>query len=113
MLDLLDQFGAKATFFVLGWNAQRVPDLVRRIASRGHEIASHGFYHNLCCNESINSLKEDLTVSKKILEDIIGSQVYGYRAPSFSIAQKILEVIEECGFVYDSNVNSYTSNLFL
>jgi polysaccharide deacetylase family protein (PEP-CTERM system associated) len=107
ILDLLDQFNVKATFFVLGWNAQCAPKLIHDIHTRGHEVASHGYYHNLCHLQSGCALRDDLLNSKKILEDAIGSPVYGYRAPSFSINEKILKVIEECGFLYDSSFNSF------
>jgi polysaccharide deacetylase family protein (PEP-CTERM system associated) len=96
-----------ATFFVLGWLAERLPGLVREIHSRGHEIASHGYNHNLCNQQSCEDLKKDLKDSKKLLEDIIGSQVYGYRAPSFAINNDILQVIEDCGYLYDSSYNSF------
>ncbi len=97
----------KATFFILGWIAERLPNLVKEIHSRGHEVASHGFSHELCYDCGIEKLKNDLTDSKKLLEDITGSWVYGYRAPSFSINDDILKVIEECGYLYDSSYNSF------
>jgi hypothetical protein len=96
-----------ATFFVLGWIAERLPDLVREIHAHGHEVASHGYYHNLCNEQSTADLKRDLCDSKKLLEDIIGAPVYGYRAPSFSIGNDILEIIEKCGYLYDSSFNSF------
>ena len=98
----------KATFFVLGWLAERLPHLVREIHSRGHEIASHGYYHNLCNDQSHEDLKADLCDSKTLLEDIIGTQVYGYRAPSFAINNNILKIIEDCGYLYDSSYNSFS-----
>jgi peptidoglycan-N-acetylglucosamine deacetylase len=97
----------KATFFVLGWLAERLPHLVREIHSRGHEVASHGYSHNLCYDCGNNELREDLSISKKLLEDIIGAPVYGYRAPSFSINNDVLKVIEDCGYLYDSSYNSF------
>ena len=101
------QGNPKATFFVLGWLAERLPNLVREIHSRGHEVASHGYYHNLCNKQSNEDLKTDLCDSKTLLEDIIGNQVYGYRAPSFAINNDILKIIEECGYLYDSSYNSF------
>ena len=101
------QNSPKASFFVLGWLAERLPGLVREIHSRGHEVASHGYNHNLCNQQSCEDLKKDLKDSKKLLEDIIGSQVYGYRAPSFAINNDILQVIEDCGYLYDSSYNSF------
>jgi len=97
----------KATFFVLGWLAERLPHLVQEIHSRGHEVASHGYYHNLCNEQSHEDLKADLCDSKSLLEDIIGTQVYGYRAPSFAINNDILKIIEDCGYLYDSSYNSF------
>jgi len=105
--DELTKNSLKATFFVLGWLAERLPHLVREIQKRGHEIASHGFYHNLCNKESHKRLKQDLLDSKKLLEDIISAPVFGYRAPSFSISDDTLKVIEECGYLYDSSFNSF------
>ena len=115
ILDLLDTqqsnpsnpTNPKATFFVLGWIAERLPHLVREIHVRGHEVASHGYYHNLCNKQSVQNLKKDLKYSKKLLEDIIGSKVVGYRAPSFAINDDILKIIEDCGYYYDSSFNSF------
>jgi polysaccharide deacetylase family protein (PEP-CTERM system associated) len=100
----------KATFFVLGWIARRIPSLVQEIHSRGHEIASHGLNHQLCYNCSRDALKKDITDSKKLLEDITGQPVYGYRAPSFSVTEDVLELLQECGYYYDSSVNSFRGN---
>ncbi|MBT8349731.1 MAG: DUF3473 domain-containing protein [Deltaproteobacteria bacterium] len=97
----------KATFFVLGWLAKRIPHLINEIHDRGHEVASHGFSHNLCAEQSSHSLKQDLLDSKKLLEDTIGYSVNGFRAPSFSINNDILKVIENCGYLYDSSFNSF------
>jgi polysaccharide deacetylase family protein (PEP-CTERM system associated) len=119
LLDLLDSFtgsrtndrsrGGKVrgTFFVLGWIAERLPHLVREIHSRGHEVASHGYQHRLCGECSFQDFKTDLIESKKRLEDIIAAPIYGYRAPSFSINDGILKLIEECGYLYDSSFNSF------
>ena len=97
----------KATFFILGWLAERLPQLIREIYARGHEVASHGYNHRLCHQESSDSLKFDLIRSKGLLEDMIGSAVYGYRAPSFSISNDILKTIQDCGYRYDSSFNSF------
>jgi len=97
----------KATFFVLGWIAERLPHLVREIQARGHEIASHGYGHELCREQSTEDLKNDLVKSKNLLEDITGEPVYGYRAPSFSINDHILQLIRETGYLYDSSFNSF------
>lgn len=121
-LDFLDMAGSgtangsrpggplRATFFVLGWVAKRVPGLVRQIHARGHEVASHGFNHNLNNRCSAEELKKDLLGSKKILEDIVGCAVHGYRAPSFSINDEVLGILEECGYSYDSSFNSFAGN---
>ena len=97
----------KATFFVLAWLAERLPHLVREIQARGHEVASHGFYHELCPQLSPVELARDLSESKKMLEDLLGIPVLGYRAPSFSIDEKSLKIIEDCGYHYDSSFNSF------
>jgi polysaccharide deacetylase family protein (PEP-CTERM system associated) len=120
LLDLLDAVRAcggesppvkpRATFFVLGWIAQRARHLVREIHARGHEIASHGFSHELSGKHSADELKEDLITSKRLLEDMIGAPVNGYRAPSFSVSPHVLKIIEECGYMYDSSYNSFTIN---
>ena len=99
-----------ATFFVLGWIAERLPNLVREINNRGHEIASHGYSHKLCYKCSKEDLVKDIADSKKLLEDIIGDRVYGYRAPSFSVNDGALKDIERCGYLYDSSLNSFTLN---
>ncbi len=121
-LDLLDTAGSemsksgvpvaplRGTFFVLGWVAERLPGLVREIRSRGHEVASHGYNHGLCNSSSAEELKKDFRESKKILEDILGTAVLGYRAPSFSIDERALAILEECGYLYDSSFNSFSGN---
>ena len=83
----------KGTFFILGWVAKRLPSLVRDIQARGHEVASHGFYHQLCYRSSREELKRDLEDSKSLLEDILGQQVHGYRAPSFSVTEDVLKLV--------------------
>jgi polysaccharide deacetylase family protein (PEP-CTERM system associated) len=97
----------KGTFFVLGWIAERLPHLVREIHARGHEISSHGYGHKLCSQCTTEGLEEDLVKSRKLLEDLIGDPVYGYRAPSFSISDDILKIIKQCGYQYDSSFNSF------
>jgi polysaccharide deacetylase family protein (PEP-CTERM system associated) len=116
ILALLDKVSAgretpvKATFFILAWIARKLPRLVREISAAGHEVASHGYSHQLCVDQSESELRSDLEKSKKILEDTIGSQVFGYRAPSFSISQRILEMIREAGYTYDASYNSFGMN---
>ena len=117
ILDLLDYIAeennhshAHATFFVLGWLAERIPLLVREIYARGHEVASHGYFHRPCLELSFSELKKDLSDSKSQLEDIIGDRVFGYRAPNFSIDNNVLKTIESCGYTYDSSYNSFSMN---
>ncbi len=97
----------RATFFILGWIAERFPNLVAEIYQRGHEIASHGFNHQLCYNQTTDDLRQDLIKSKQILQDIIGQEVSGYRAPSFSITDEAISMLQEVGYLYDSSYNSY------
>ncbi|SCX95215.1 XrtA system polysaccharide deacetylase [Desulfoluna spongiiphila] len=109
LLDLLDGGGQRreATFFVLGWLAERYPHLVREIYGRGHEIASHGFNHHLPAMQTRKALREDLLKSRTLLEDLIGERVWGYRAPSFAVNEEVLALIQECGYLYDSSYNSF------
>jgi polysaccharide deacetylase family protein (PEP-CTERM system associated) len=108
LLDLFDRFHVLATFFVLGWIAERCPGLVKEIKIRGHEVASHGYGHQLCYELSFSELKEDLYRSKSLLEDITGQPVHGYRAPSFSITQGLLDLLKELGYRYDSSYNDFS-----
>jgi polysaccharide deacetylase family protein (PEP-CTERM system associated) len=112
ILDLLDSFdfGPKATFFVLGWVARKCPDLVQNIAQRGHEVASHGFGHGLCSQMTPKELAQDLDMSRKMLEDMLGLPVSGYRAPSFSITPTALNLIQKAGYRYDSSYNSFSGH---
>jgi polysaccharide deacetylase family protein (PEP-CTERM system associated) len=102
--------GIHATFFILGWVAERMPHLVREIHSLGHEVASHGFNHELAGNCRHEDLQKDIVGSKKLLEDIIGGPVYGYRAPNFSINTDLLKLVEDSGYLYDSSYNSFSAN---
>lgn len=107
ILSLLDEHGARATYFVLGWIAERYPQLVRRIAAQGHEIASHGYAHERVTAQSCSEFREDVTRAKRVLEDIAGTAVRGYRAPSFSIGRDnlwALACLREAGYVYSSSV---------
>ena len=97
----------QASFFILGWIAERHPNLVKEIAKRGHEVASHGYNHLLCNKISQQELLRDLKYSKKLLEDLTGNNIVGYRAPSFSISDDILRIIEQAGYQYDSSYNSF------
>lgn len=107
LLDLLDERGVKATFFILTWNAERHPYLVRDIAARGHEIASHGHLHHLLYRQTREEASADIARSVAILENLTGTKILGYRAPTFSIRRDndwALDVLLELGFAYDSSV---------
>lgn len=107
ILDILDEANARATFFVLGWTAEKFPELVKEIDKRGHEVASHGYWHKLIYRMSKNEFKEDLDKSIKVLEHSIGKKVLGFRAASCSITKDSLwafDVLEERGIEYDSSV---------
>lgn len=104
ILDILDRYDTKATFFVLGWIAERVPDLVAEIHRAGHEIATHGYGHELVYTLNVNEFREDIRRSKNILEEITGGRVFGYRAPNFSITDQALDVLQDEGFLYDSSL---------
>lgn len=107
ILELFDAHNVHATFFVLGLAAQKSPQLVREIQQAGHEIQSHGYGHRLIFNQTPQQFREDVTRSKKLLEDIIGEPICGYRAPAFSITEKTLwalDVLVDCGFEFDSSI---------
>ena len=87
LLDLFDEFGVKATFFVLGWVAERRRALVRKIADRGHEVACHGYSHRLVYEQSPKDFRRELVLSRKLLQDASGQPVEGHRAASFSIVR--------------------------
>ena len=115
VLGLLDDAGVKGTFFVLTWNAERHPEVVRRIAHAGHEVASHGYAHRLIYEQSPAEFRADVDRAKNILEDITGTRVLGYRAPSFSITGRslwALDVLLDCGYRYDSSVFPVKDSLY-
>ena len=107
VLSLLEEHGVKGTFFVLTWNAERHPEVVRRIHDAGHEIATHGYAHRIVYEQTPAEFRGDVERAKKTLEDLIGEPVLGYRAPSFSFTRDSLwapDVLLELGFHYDSSV---------
>ncbi len=107
ILSILDEYKIKATFFALGWIAERHPILIRTIFNEGHEVASHGYNHEMINHLSKESFKEDITKTKKILEDITGNKVNGYRAPTFSINNSsfwALNILCQQGYSYDSSI---------
>lgn len=107
ILDMFDEAGVKGTFFTLGWVAQRRPEMMRRIAAAGHEIASHGWDHARVFTLNAKRFAYDLSETRKLLEDLTGQKVHGYRAPSFSIDARTPwahEVLAEQGYLYSSSV---------
>ena len=107
LLQQLDEHDVRATFFVLGWVAARYPELIREIHTAGHELASHGWDHELVYDQSPGEFEQDVVRTKGYLEDLTGTAIYGYRAPSFSIVTHnwwALDVLARTGHVYDSSV---------
>ncbi len=106
LLEMLAEHGARGTFFVLGWIAERHPALVRDIAAAGHEVASHGWGHRRVTHLTPEQFRRSVRASREVLEDLAGAPVLGYRAPSFSIAagcEWALDVLLEEGYRYDSS----------
>lgn len=107
LLDLFARHEARATFFVLGWVAERHPALIRRIRDAGHEIACHGFGHQLVYELGPERFREDLSRARRTIEDACGVAVRGYRAPSYSVTERslwALDILVEQGFEYDSSI---------
>lgn len=107
ILDLLYEHKTKATFFVLGWVAERQPKLVQAIHEGGHEVASHGYAHQRIDTQTPGQFREETRRSKQILEDTIGDSIIGYRAASYSITAATLwalDILREEGFLYDSSI---------
>ncbi|HVN70991.1 MAG TPA: XrtA system polysaccharide deacetylase [Desulfomonilia bacterium] len=107
LLDLLQIRNIRATFFCLGWVAERHPGLIKRIYTARHEIACHGYAHKVIYQQDHAAFCEDVSRSKNILEDITGEPVIGYRAPTYSITERTLwalKILEDLGFLYDSSI---------
>jgi polysaccharide deacetylase family protein (PEP-CTERM system associated) len=107
ILAMLDEYDVKGTFFILGWVAERVPQLAKEICRRGHEIACHGYGHQLIYHLGPKKFRADVRRAKRLLEDLTGVGIAGYRAPSYSITGRsmwALEVLVEEGFRYDSSI---------
>lgn len=107
LLSVLEKHGARGTFFVLGWLAQHRPEVVRTIADAGHEIASHGFWHEPVTRLDCSAFRDDIRASKRSLEDLLGVAVMGYRAPNFSIVpgcEWAFDILLEEGYRYDSSL---------
>ncbi|MCH8537247.1 MAG: DUF3473 domain-containing protein [Alkalimonas sp.] len=106
ILDVFEKNQAKATFFILGWVAEKFPELIRDIHRRGHEVASHGYSHTKATTQTPAQFLQDITSAKHLLEDIIGAEVTGYRAPSFSICAEnewAFASLKEAGYRYSSS----------
>lgn len=107
LLDLFDETQIKATFFVLGWVAERYPQLVKDIVGRGHEIASHGYSHQLVYKQTPQIFRQETLASKQLLEDIAQVPITGYRAASYSVTRQslwALDILLELGFTWDSSI---------
>jgi polysaccharide deacetylase family protein (PEP-CTERM system associated) len=115
LLDIFDLHNTKSTFFVLGWVANKFPLLIKEIKNRGHEVASHGYSHQLIYNQSCKIFKDETFYSKYLLEDITGKPIRGYRAASYSITKKslwALDILVEAGFKYDSSIYPVHHDLY-
>lgn len=115
LLELFADHGARATFFVLGWVGEKFPELIRRIADAGHEVASHGYRHYRVAEQSPDEYRTDVRVTKALLEDIIGDRVRGYRAPSFSIGEDTLwalDILADEGYEYSSSIYPIRHDLY-
>jgi polysaccharide deacetylase family protein (PEP-CTERM system associated) len=107
LLDIFDEFRVRSTFFILGWVAERHPNLVRDIAWRGHEVASHGYAHRLIYDQTPAAFRHDVRRAKRVIEDACGRGLRGYRAPSYSVTPRslwALDVLLEEGHEYDASI---------
>ena len=107
ILELLDKYNVIATFFVLGWIAERVPSLIAEIADKGHEIATHGYSHTLLTEMTPSEFESDLRKALAVTNDIVDCEIIGFRAPSFTVTGKTMwavDVLKENGINYDSSV---------
>lgn len=115
ILDLFAQHQVKATFFTLGWVAERYPEIVKRVVSEGHELASHGYEHIRVTEQTPEQFRADIKKTKQILEDLGGQSIVGYRAASYSIGAKnlwALQVLEEEGHLYSSSIYPVKHDLY-
>jgi polysaccharide deacetylase family protein (PEP-CTERM system associated) len=115
VLDLFKEKNIKATFFTLGWVAERYPDLIKRIVTDGHELACHGYEHIRVTEQTPEQFRNDVSKSKKLLEDLSGKEVKGYRAASYSIGANnlwALNVLQEEGFKYSSSIYPVKHDLY-
>lgn len=107
ILNLFEKENVLATFFILGWIAEQYPDMVKKIFDHGHEIASHGYGHSITNVLNADQLYNDIKKSKEILEDIVENPIVGYRAPNFSINNKVVDILKNLNFNYDSSYNPF------
>jgi polysaccharide deacetylase family protein (PEP-CTERM system associated) len=115
VLALMERHGVKTTFFTLGWVAERFPNIVRAIANGGHEVASHGYSHTRVQHQSQEAFREDVSRTKKLLEDLSGQPVLGYRAPSYSIGRDTfwaIDELEKAGYLYSSSIYPIHHDLY-
>jgi polysaccharide deacetylase family protein (PEP-CTERM system associated) len=115
ILDLFAAQNVKATFFTLGWIAERIPQTIKRIVQDGHELASHGYEHRQIFEQTPDIFRQDIRKTKAILEDIAGAPVKGYRAATFSITQDSLwayEILADEGYLYSSSVYPVRHDLY-
>jgi polysaccharide deacetylase family protein (PEP-CTERM system associated) len=115
VLDLFDEYNAKATFFFVGWVAEHFPHLVREVQSRGHELACHSYWHRTVYSLSPDEFRTDTRHAKRVIEDAAGAAVRGYRAPSWSITKSCLwalDILAEEGFIYDSSIYPIHHDLY-
>lgn len=115
LLDLFAEHNVKSTFFTLAWVAKRCPEVIKRIVSEGHELASHGVAHQRLTTMSPEQAKHDIQTSKSILEDISGTEIRGYRAPSFSVNENnewVYDILLETGFKYSSSTYPIEHDLY-
>lgn len=115
VLDIFNEYNVKATFFMLGWVAERYPALVHRIVAEGHELASHGYDHIRVTQQTPEEFRQDVLRTKSLLEDMGGCEIKGYRAPSYSIGASnlwALQVLQDVGYVYSSSIYPIHHDLY-
>jgi polysaccharide deacetylase family protein (PEP-CTERM system associated) len=115
VLDLFEAAGVKATFFTLGWVAERFPGLIRRIVQDGHELASHGWDHTRVFTQDPNAFRQDIRRTRLLLEDLGGTAVIGYRAATFSITANTMwafPILQQEGYQYSSSINPIRHDLY-
>jgi polysaccharide deacetylase family protein (PEP-CTERM system associated) len=115
ILEILERYGIKATFFILGWVAERTPGIVKEIQAAGHEIGSHGYAHQIIYHQTPDEFADDVRRSLEIIEGITGEKILGFRAPSFSVTTRSLwaiEILQSFGLLYDSSVFPIIHDLY-